>query len=64
MISRKRCRNSTLAVAAENAQGVWMSCGYGNTILLSRKLTTRVSRCQAVEPVVENGYRKLVATCR
>ncbi len=51
-------------VAGENEHGVWLSCGYGNTILLSRKLSTPVSRCQAQEPVVENGYRKLVITCR
>ncbi|MDR5854913.1 hypothetical protein P9239_09350 [Caballeronia sp. LZ062] len=51
-------------VAAENEEGVWLSCGYGNTILLSRKLTTPVSRCRAHEPFVENGYRKLVADCR
>ncbi|WP_350029198.1 STY0301 family protein [Caballeronia sp. AZ10_KS36] len=63
MVNGRRSYNWRF-VAAENEHGVWLSCGYGNTILLSQKLSTPVAQCQAQEPIVENGYRKLVITCR
>ncbi|MDR5809481.1 hypothetical protein P9255_14260 [Caballeronia sp. LZ019] len=50
-------------VAAENDEGIWLSCGYGNTILLSRKLSGHVSRCRASESIAGGGYRQLIATC-
>jgi hypothetical protein len=50
-------------VAAENEEGIWLSCGYGNTILLSRKLPRALTRCRTSESIDGNGHKKLIATC-
>lgn len=51
-------------IHSANDEGIWLYCGYGNTILLAQKLSARVSRCQARETATSDGQATMTTTCQ
>jgi hypothetical protein len=51
-------------VPGDHEAGVWISCGYENTVALSQRLPKDISRCRALLTTTENGYPNLITSCQ
>jgi hypothetical protein len=49
---------------ADHVKGIWLSCGYGNSIALSQRLPEGITRCSAVEASSQDGHSSWVTSCR
>jgi len=51
-------------VPADHVKGIWLSCGYGNSIALSQRLPEGITRCSAVEASSQDRRSSWVTSCR
>lgn len=51
-------------VQAKHDAGVWLSCGYENTVALSQLLPKGLSKCRAILSTTRDGYPNVVVSCQ